>query len=100
MKGWFVDDATKAERSYLNRYAGRDIGKDEVSDLFIRLAFSSVARYAIIPIQDLLNRGSEARMNRPGTEKGNWLWRLHKNWPAEEAAIRLRQYTETYGRLE
>ncbi len=100
VKGWFVDDATMAERSYLNRYAGRDIGKDEVSDLFIRLAFSSVARYAIIPIQDLLNLGSEARMNRPGTEKGNWLWRLHKDWPAEEAAIRLRQYTETYGRLE
>ncbi|MCQ1539161.1 4-alpha-glucanotransferase [Methanocalculus taiwanensis] len=100
VKGWFIDEATVAERSYLKRYAGRDIGKDEVSDLFIRLAFSSVARYAIIPVQDLLNLGSEARMNRPGTQTGNWLWRLHSDWPAEEVQIRLRQYAETYGRVE
>lgn len=99
VKGWFMDDATSGERSYLNQYAGRNIGVGEVSDFFMRLAFSSVARYAVIPIQDLLNLGSEARMNRPGTQTGNWLWRLQTDWPADETMIRLRQYTETYGRV-
>jgi 4-alpha-glucanotransferase len=41
----------------------------------IRLAFSSTARLAVVPAQDLLGLGSEARMNTPGTDTGNWTWR-------------------------
>ena len=50
-------------------------GKDIVGD-FIRLAWSSVAKMAIIPLQDLLRLGKEARMNFPGKSSGNWTWRF------------------------
>ena len=42
----------------------------------IELALSSRARLAIVPLQDVLGLGSEARMNTPGTAEGNWKWRL------------------------
>jgi 4-alpha-glucanotransferase len=98
VRGWFLDDATRGEREYLNRYLGREVDVDEVPDIFIRLAFSSVARHVITPLQDLIGLGSEARINRPGTTGDNWRWRLSKNWPSVEVASRLRLYTETYGR--
>src|SRR5258708_3964917 len=42
----------------------------------IRLALASVADVAMVPIQDILGLGSEARMNLPGTSTGNWTWRF------------------------
>lgn len=98
VRGWFLDDATKGECEYLTRYLGREVNADDVSDLLIRLAFSSVADHVITPLQDLIGLGSEARINRPGTTGGNWRWRLSKDWPSVEVISRLRLYTETYGR--
>ena len=46
-----------------------------VAQKLVRLAFSSVAHFAIVPLQDLLGSGDEARMNRPGRSEGNWQWR-------------------------
>ena len=43
---------------------------------FIKLAMNSIAESAIIPMQDILGLGEEARMNRPASSKGNWSWRL------------------------
>jgi 4-alpha-glucanotransferase len=59
----------------------------------------STADTAIIPLQDILGLGAEARMNTPGKPDGNWRWRF--GWPAltTETAGRLREMTETYGRL-
>ena len=44
----------------------------------VRIAWMSVADYAIVPAQDLLRLGTEARMNYPGKPTGNWRWRLHE----------------------
>jgi 4-alpha-glucanotransferase len=41
-----------------------------------RAALGSVGELAIIPLQDLLGLGAEARINTPGTDQGNWLWRV------------------------
>jgi 4-alpha-glucanotransferase len=46
---------------------------------FIRAAFASVARLAIVPLQDFLGLGSEARMNTPSRSDGNWGWRFSAN---------------------
>ena len=62
------------EREHARRYLGFDGG--EVHWEFIRAALASVADTAIVPAQDLMGLGSEARMNRPGTVSGNWRWRL------------------------
>jgi 4-alpha-glucanotransferase len=64
----------------------------------IELAYSSVARLAIIPIQDVLGLGSDARMNTPGIETGNWSWRLEPGAADDELAARLREAAERAGR--
>jgi len=65
----------------------------------IRLAFSSRARLAIAPAQDVLGLGSEARMNTPGSSTGNWSWRLRPGQLTDDLAARLRAETSAAGRL-
>ena len=64
----------------------------------VELAMSSRARVAIVPAQDVLGLGSEARMNRPGTVQGNWSWRLRRGELTAEHAARLRALAERYRR--
>ena len=65
---------------------------------FIRAAVASVADTAIVPLQDVLGLGSEARMNLPGNPTGNWRWRLREGALTPALAQRLRELTLTYGR--
>ncbi len=60
----------------------------------IRLAYRSPARLAIVPAQDVLGLGSEARMNTPGRPEGNWGWRLRRGQLTAELAARLRREAE------
>jgi len=71
--GWYAS-ADEKTRDHVRRYLrvdGRDVGWD-----FIRAAYSSVSRICVIPMQDLLGLGPEARLNSPGRMEGNWRWRL------------------------
>jgi 4-alpha-glucanotransferase len=65
----------------------------------IEAALSSKAELAIVQAQDVLGLGSEARMNTPGTTKGNWSWRLRRGQLTSRHAARLRALTEASGRL-
>ncbi len=65
----------------------------------IQLVFMSAANLAIIPMQDLLGLGSEARMNRPGITDGNWEWRLTDEMLADTLAQRLHDLTAMSSRL-
>lgn len=95
--GWFKS-LPEAERQAVRRYLGTD-GEDIAWDL-IRCALASVADTAIIPLQDVLLLGSEARMNRPGTGVGNWVWRYRDDQLLPEHAERLGELTTTYGRAQ
>jgi 4-alpha-glucanotransferase len=64
----------------------------------IRTVLASVAVLAVIPLQDVLGLGSEARFNVPGTVTGNWSWRMDEPTPGAAAAARLRGLIEAYGR--
>jgi 4-alpha-glucanotransferase len=66
---------------------------------FIREAFRSVCDLCIIPIQDFLVKGEEARLNTPGTAQGNWQWRVVPNLLSHELAQSIYDLTKTYGRL-
>jgi 4-alpha-glucanotransferase len=57
----------------------------------IEVAWSSRAALAIAPLQDVLELGTEARMNLPGTEEGNWQWRFHGRALTAVNASRLRE---------
>lgn len=85
------------ERAFALKYIGTD-GKEIHWD-FIRLALSSVAQLAILPLQDVLGLGTGARMNRPGTLKGNWEWRIEPHTLTDEHAERLRDLVSAYGRI-
>jgi 4-alpha-glucanotransferase len=65
----------------------------------IELAFSSRAALAIVPMQDVLALGSQARMNRPGDVGGNWAWRLEPGQLSTEQADWLRAAAEASGRV-
>jgi 4-alpha-glucanotransferase len=85
--GWYKTRG-QLEQHVVREYLATD-GSNISLDL-IRLAFSSVAELAIVPLQDLLALGSEARMNMPGRAAGNWAWRYsaevlkdwHRDWLA------------------
>jgi 4-alpha-glucanotransferase len=59
---------------------------------------ASVADTAIVPVQDLLGLGSDARMNRPGSASDNWRWRLRPGQLTENVMQRLGTIAETYDR--
>lgn len=88
--GWF-QTAPEHERVMCQMYLGRD-GSDIAWD-FIRMALSSVADLAIIPLQDILSLGPEARMNLPGRAFGNWGWRYRAD--ALDPIVRDRLFTLT-----
>ncbi len=79
-------------RSYLN------LNEEPIHWVLIRSILSSVADLAIIPLQDVLGLGSEARMNLPGTAKGNWRWRLKPGSLTSDLARRLREMVNLYDR--
>ena len=94
--GWYHQSATEIERDYFRRYLRTD-GSDPAWSL-IDIAFSSVATLAVVPLQDLLNLGTEARMNLPGRADGNWGWRFQPQDIDAGLISRLRETTLIYGR--
>lgn len=81
-----------------------DVGVEDGDDArvvqaIVRLAFTSVGRWAIVPAQDLLELGGEARMNTPGKPDGNWGWRLHAGAFTDPLAQRIRRLAELADRL-
>jgi 4-alpha-glucanotransferase len=106
--GWFSSVAGEGstrtakqierERDFCLEYLKTD-GKEIHWD-FIRALLASVANTAIVPLQDLLGLGTEARMNLPNTTAGNWAWRFKPNELTSEISARLKKLTEVYGRAD
>jgi 4-alpha-glucanotransferase len=76
VRGWFVNEATDEERRRAFKCIGRTVSETEISYEFIRLALASPAFLSIVPVQDILALGTEARMNQPGRQFNNWEWRV------------------------
>ncbi|MFZ5759225.1 MAG: 4-alpha-glucanotransferase [Thermodesulfobacteriota bacterium] len=95
--GWYFDPmVSSAAKDRARRYANSDgqvIHRD-----FIRLAYSSVAALALIPLQDVLGFGSDCRMNRPSVADGNWLWRCAPRFLTSDVARYLADEALFYGR--
>ena len=94
--GWY-QHATPQSQDKVRRYMNTDASS--ISWDFIRICLGTIARYAIFPVQDLLNQGSEHRMNTPGTAAGNWEYRFRAGLLNEGMAKGLRQMTELFGRF-
>jgi 4-alpha-glucanotransferase len=98
-RGWFQKELKGPARKRLFEYLGCTASAQEVSWELMRMAMRSVARIAVIPMQDVLSLGAEARMNDPAVREGNWLWRMRPGRTTTELARKLRQLTAAYGRL-
>ena len=98
-RGWFENDATEDEIRNFSSYIGRDVMDGYIfTSEVTRLAVSSVADIAIIPMQDYLRLGAEARINIPSTPSGNWSWRMKSDAIAEGLADRIKAACKLYGR--
>jgi 4-alpha-glucanotransferase len=105
--GWWHGEAgssnrspaqVEKERAYALEYLKSD--GTEVHWDFIRALIASVADTTVVPLQDVLGLGSEARMNLPGRPGGNWRWRFESEDLAPGITERLRKYTDIYGRAQ
>ena len=105
-RGWMEDRGGPAstrtaaqcdhERRLARAYLGSD-GREPHWDM-IRAVLASVADTAVVPLQDVLGQGSEARMNQPGTASGNWTYRVRGELLTRAVAARLGRLTRLYGR--
>ena len=93
--GWFRSQPDETKQRIL-RYFGT-VEKD-IHWALVRAAMASVAHTAVVPLQDILGLGSEARMNTPGTHSGQWEWRFPKGTLTDERATRLKADMSLYGR--
>jgi 4-alpha-glucanotransferase len=97
-RGWFRDEATAEAKAALEKYLGHAVNEATVCDEFIGMAMGSVADTCVIPMQDLLALGSEARMNNPATGTGNWRWRCLLGEFSRELSLKLAEATASSGR--
>ena len=98
LRGWFERETKPEDKRNLCRYIGREVSGGDVSGELIRILMMSVANTVIVPVQDLLGLGEEARMNRPSTPTGNWEWRLLPDQMTQRHADLLEEWTSIYGR--
>ncbi len=96
-RGWYKS-APKNVKKHFRDYT-LSTGREPHWDL-IRVAQSSVGVLCIVPAQDLLGLGSEAKMNTPGTSEGNWSWRLKSGALDDEIADRLRSVSAMFARAD
>lgn len=94
----FYDDSMMKTKRRINAYLNTD--KNNVVWAMIRAAYSSVAKLAIIPMQDLLELDESARMNTPSMIGGNWQWQMKRNACSMMLARKLHDLCKIYDRLD
>ncbi len=99
VRGWLEEEASHDQKTQFFGYIGRRHDMGDAAWELVRLAFQSVAKVCMIPVQDVLGLGSDARMNRPATAQGNWTWRLLPGQLSDELARDLREMNWLTGRI-
>jgi len=97
MREW-LEDAKAEERTMVRDYLGRTGDNNTLVENLVRLAFSSVADYAVVPLQDIYAIGREGRMNTPSTLGKNWTWRMNNSHFSRQKAAWLKELSRLYAR--
>ena len=95
--GLWYNELKEEEKHYVKEYLMLT-DESKVCDSMIRIALASIANYAIIPLQDYLGLGEEARINTPSTAEGNWTYRIKKEYISDELALYIAFLTKLYRR--
>ena len=99
LAGWLSSILPEEKEEVMAFFAAGEGEEEVLVDRMVRTALASPSDLCVIPLQDYLGLGNEARINRPSTESGNWQWRLEKGLLTEALRDRIRSYTSLYGRL-
>lgn len=98
-RGWYRA-VGKYARDFAKEYMCKPrLDEDSLAEDFICMAMGSVADLCVVPMQDYLGLGSEARINIPSTLGGNWVWRMKNGQFDEETAAEIYRVTKLYGRI-
>jgi 4-alpha-glucanotransferase len=97
--GWFTKEINKQQKDRLFECLSHRPKANEFHWELIRLVMSSEADLVIIPVQDILGLGDDARMNHPGHIKGNWQWRFQQGQITPQITTKLAKLTSLYGRI-
>lgn len=96
----WLENLNDGSRDFFCRYVNaRDYNYGGLVWDMIREAYRSVSSLCIIPIQDYIVKGREARINCPGSQGENWQWRMKPNFLSKELSESIRRLSETYGRI-
>jgi 4-alpha-glucanotransferase len=98
-RGWWDHARPRARRRFENACAQARIDPDDPAWAIVELTLAARARLAVVPVQDILGLGSEARMNVPSTTGQNWKWRLEPGQLTSWHSARLQKATRRWGRL-
>ncbi|MBQ9765554.1 MAG: 4-alpha-glucanotransferase [Lachnospiraceae bacterium] len=93
--GWYAT-ASEYTRKHCEDYLG--VSDESMAWVMIKTAYASVSKMAIVPMQDVLELGSEGRMNTPSMPSGNWSWRCEETAFSKELSDKLLRLAELYGR--
>lgn len=99
MLGWLENVSSESLRYAKTYLMCEGADKDRCVDLFIALALSSAANWAVIPMQDWLHLGNEARINTPATIGENWRWRMSPEVCTGRLAEKMREKAVVYERF-
>ena len=97
IRGWYRQEGCKHHHQ-IERYIGKRLSEDDIHLEMSRFAYASVAKIAILPIQDLLGLDELGRMNTPASGENNWGWRLFPGQITAEAENHLIEWTTLYNR--
>ena len=95
IKGW-IESLSESEKEFCMAYTG--MKNEDDAWALVKTAIASTAETAIIQIQDILDIGSEGRINIPSTIGLNWRWRMDKNYLTDELANKLKSLSTLYRR--
>ncbi|MGY3215060.1 malto-oligosyltrehalose synthase [Mucilaginibacter sp. HD30] len=98
LKGWFAQDVNKVSRKAVSDLVGQRVSEKNICSVLIRQCYGSVAKTAIVPVQDVLELDGSQRMNLPASADGNWTWRLTDNQLSDETVKKLQRLTMLFNR--
>jgi len=97
-RGWYTADLGPKDRKRVEGYLGKKLYAKDINCEMIRLCYSSAAKTAIIPMQDILGLDESARMNIPSSAAANWSWRMSENHPGVPEITFLQSLVMMYNR--
>jgi 4-alpha-glucanotransferase len=98
IKGWFEKEIDERSKKRIFDCIGHKVSSNQIHWEMIHMAMDSIAKMIIIPVQDVLGLGTQARINHPGKTRGNWRWRLKPGQLTSKHALKLATLTCKYNR--